>query len=114
MTLDFKVPSYVSKDGRDLLRKLLTNNPGKRATIQEVMEHPWYMEGLPPSALKMNDVYLKNKADASIQPIQEAVKIVEQAMKHPGDSLRKDPISEVTDDLIAVALEEEANDDAED
>lgn len=107
MQLDFNVPSHLSANGRDLLTRLLTNSPDRRATIQEVMHHPWYMEGLPLSALKMNDVYLKNTSDANSQSLEECGRIVEKAMKHPDDLTTTTTPEDPTEELIAAALEEE-------
>lgn len=36
---------------RDLLRRMLVKNPGKRIRLQEVKRHPWVVEGIPPSDL---------------------------------------------------------------
>ncbi len=35
---DYKVPSHVSKEGRDLIGRLLTTDPAKRYTIRYVGE----------------------------------------------------------------------------
>lgn len=110
LSLDYKVPSYVSQSARDLLKRLLTNSPDKRSTVDEVMHHPWYIEGLPPSALNMNQVYLRNTADTNAQSVEEAARIVEEAMKHPDDLRTTTTPEDSTDDLIAQALEEEYDD----
>jgi serine/threonine protein kinase len=35
------MPSYVSKDAQDLISRLLTSDPKKRITIDEVLSHPF-------------------------------------------------------------------------
>lgn len=35
------IPSYVSQDATDLIRKMLTVDPKRRATVSEVLMHPW-------------------------------------------------------------------------
>lgn len=107
MHLDYKLPSHLSKHGRDLLSRLLTNHPEKRATIHEVMHHPWYMEGLPLEALKMNDVYIQNTSNGCSQSLEETGRIVELAMRHPDDVRAVTTPEDPTEDFIERALEEE-------
>lgn len=38
----YEIPSFVHKDTRDLIRKILCVDPKKRITLQEIMEHPWF------------------------------------------------------------------------
>lgn len=40
---DYKCPSFLSKNGRDLIRRLLTIDPTKRITPRLIKNHPWYM-----------------------------------------------------------------------
>ena len=105
LSLNFEVPDHVSQSGCDLLKRLLTDSPEKRASISEVMHHPWYMEGLPASALNMNDIYIRSSNDNSVQPVEEAMRIIEMAMTHPSETAT--PPRGQTDDLIDEALEEE-------
>eukprot|EP00210_Caulerpa_lentillifera_P003141 g3001.t1 len=102
MSLDYKLPQEVSEDGQDLLKRLLTKKPEERATIEEVMHHPWYSVGLPPKALQMNDVYLKSQSDKGMQAEADAIRIVEAAMRKSNEP---DPAN--TEGLIDKALEEE-------
>ncbi|KAI9143303.1 kinase-like domain-containing protein, partial [Paraphysoderma sedebokerense] len=37
----YTVPSYLSPDARHLIQRLITVDPKKRATLDEVMNHPW-------------------------------------------------------------------------
>lgn len=41
----FKVPFYMSPDCERLVKRMLTIEPNKRATMQNVMEDKWYIEG---------------------------------------------------------------------
>lgn len=43
---DFKRPqfAYVPETAKDLIRRLLTVNPSDRASIEEVLSHPWLQE----------------------------------------------------------------------
>ena len=38
---DFKPPNFISRESRDLLRRMLTVDPTRRATIGDVLNHPW-------------------------------------------------------------------------
>ena len=38
---DFKPPNFISRESRDLLRRMLTVDPSRRATISDVLNHPW-------------------------------------------------------------------------
>jgi serine/threonine protein kinase len=40
------IPEHLSKNGEDLLRKLLNPDPSKRISLKEAMDHPWINEGL--------------------------------------------------------------------
>ena len=107
MQLDFNLPNHLSKNGRDLLARLLTNSPDRRASIQEVMHHPWYLQGLPLSALEMNKVYLTTRPDNNSQSLEECGRIVEKAMRHPDDLRATTTPEDSTEDLIQQALAEE-------
>lgn len=39
--VDLKFPAHVSDDAKDLISKLLQKEPNKRASLEEVMSHPW-------------------------------------------------------------------------
>lgn len=39
---DYSIPSHVSTYGRDLISRILTTNPDKRISINEIRKHPWY------------------------------------------------------------------------
>jgi len=43
--IDF--PAYVPEGARDLIRKLLVQNPEKRIPLEQVLQHPWILEHKP-------------------------------------------------------------------
>ncbi|THD23573.1 5'-AMP-activated protein kinase catalytic subunit alpha-2 [Fasciola hepatica] len=43
----FHMPESLSTEVRDLLRRMITVDPIKRATIEEIRRHPWFVEDLP-------------------------------------------------------------------
>lgn len=45
---DFDLPSFdnVSKEGKDLITKMLTKSPQKRYSVQQALQHPWFQTQL--------------------------------------------------------------------
>ncbi len=43
----YTIPSYVSKEARDLIARMLIVDPLKRITIQEIRSHNWFLTNLP-------------------------------------------------------------------
>jgi hypothetical protein len=42
---DIQYPSHLSADCKDLLQRMINGDPTKRATISEVINHPWLNQG---------------------------------------------------------------------
>ena len=38
-------PKHLSSDSKDLIKKILVSNPGKRISIPEIKKHPFYLKG---------------------------------------------------------------------
>lgn len=45
MDRDLRVPYVMSEASIDLIRRMLDRDVAKRVTIQQVLEHPWLVEG---------------------------------------------------------------------
>ncbi|ORY96938.1 hypothetical protein BCR43DRAFT_474942 [Syncephalastrum racemosum] len=43
----YKMPDHISDGARDLIRRILVVHPGKRLTMKEVQDHPWFMADPP-------------------------------------------------------------------
>ena len=43
----FHMPDYLSQNVRDLLKKMLTVDPVKRVTVEEIRKHAWFIIDLP-------------------------------------------------------------------
>lgn len=41
---EYKIPSFVSKNGADILRGILETDENKRLTIEQIRNHPWYKQ----------------------------------------------------------------------
>ena len=39
---DYKIPSFVSEECQDLIRKLMTVDTSQRITIEDALNHPWF------------------------------------------------------------------------
>lgn len=44
LNAEYKIPSFVSKDGTDILKGILETDPEKRLKIEEIRNHPWYKQ----------------------------------------------------------------------
>ncbi|CAD8182914.1 unnamed protein product [Paramecium pentaurelia] len=42
LTADFHIPRYVSLDGKDLIKNILTVDPNKRYNIEQIKTHKWW------------------------------------------------------------------------
>jgi serine/threonine-protein kinase SRK2 len=78
----YALPSHLTASARDLVARLLCPEPQKRITVGEVLHHPWFSPGLPPTALSMNDAYLKLER-ACAQSEEEIKVIVKRAAMGP-------------------------------
>lgn len=39
---DYKIPKFVSPEGRDLIKCILNTDPTKRYTIEDIRKHSWF------------------------------------------------------------------------
>jgi len=81
----YTIPSHVSPGARDLLSRMLVVDPLKRATIPEVMQHPWYRQHLP---LYLSLSAEQQMAQTTIVDEQILNKVVE-TFKFPRDKVLK-------------------------
>ena len=53
----FELPNdrVYSPGVKDMLTGLLNPDPEARMTISQILQHPWFLEGLHPTVLTMND-----------------------------------------------------------
>ncbi|KAG5463919.1 hypothetical protein LSCM1_00092 [Leishmania martiniquensis] len=51
---DYTIPSHVSLHAQDLLRRVLVVNPLERATMEQVMQHPWLRPHFPRYLLSLH------------------------------------------------------------
>ncbi len=53
----------VSADCLDILTRVLVASPVERMSMDVIKTHPWFLKGLPPGALEMNDFLLQGLAN---------------------------------------------------
>jgi len=71
-TADFPIPKNISSDCLDLLKKLLTADPNKRATIEQVKAHPWLMnDNIAPLTRVWESKVNQRKEDLDIEPLSK-------------------------------------------
>ena len=42
MSADYKLPSFLSDEVKDLINLILNPDPVKRYSIEDIRDHPWY------------------------------------------------------------------------
>ncbi|KAL0013297.1 hypothetical protein SO802_000366 [Lithocarpus litseifolius] len=78
----FYIPRFLSAGSKDVLTRMLVENPEERITIEEIMEHQWYKEELPGNLAEATLVTEENPS-FSLQRNEEIWKIVEAAKISP-------------------------------
>lgn len=55
--MEYRIPEggKVSEELRDLLSKILMEDPQQRISMQGIMRHPWFQKDLPEGVLEMNN-----------------------------------------------------------
>lgn len=53
-TAEYVMPSYLSPLAQDLIRRMLVVNQLERATMEQVLQHPWLRPTLPPYLLSLH------------------------------------------------------------
>ncbi|CAL8464870.1 g4405 [Coccomyxa elongata] len=87
---DFVFPHniHISDECKDLISKILVVDPEKRLTVQQIQQHPWYLQDLPAGLDRFNDECLVKQRDMPevAQNVEEVRKIVRDAMVLPPNS----------------------------
>ena len=72
----------ISPEAKGLLASILVKDPKERLDVKGIMKHPWYREGLPENADRINQV-LRDRDRSGEQSTKEMRKLVQQAMTVP-------------------------------
>jgi carbon catabolite-derepressing protein kinase len=73
--LEFKYPSYFSKGARSLLDKIIVVDPKKRATLEDILDDPWFKKKYVGYTSNRKSINFKDLSDDEI--IKNAVSDVE-------------------------------------
>ena len=46
LNCEYSFPSYIKYEAKDLIQKILNTNPEQRYTLQQIREHPWFVDNL--------------------------------------------------------------------
>ncbi|XP_040987799.1 serine/threonine-protein kinase SAPK1-like isoform X2 [Juglans microcarpa x Juglans regia] len=87
MSVQYSIPDYVrvSAACRQLLSHIFVANPGKRITIPEIKNHPWFLKNLPKELVEIEKTTGEEaKYDQPIQSVDEVMQIIQDA-KIPGE-----------------------------
>jgi serine/threonine-protein kinase SRK2 len=81
---DYTFPKgkVLSDSVRDLIGRVLVQDPAKRPTLEEIQKHPWFMQGLNPAALQFNDAIVAESL--SNQPSQAVLNEVRSIVHEAG------------------------------
>jgi len=93
----FSMPTFLPKDSKDLISKMLTVDPNKRITIAEIKQHPWFTSYFNPHLTPANDMdSIQNQtySDLGEEIIRSLHSLgwqenLEQILKDPKPSLEK-------------------------
>jgi serine/threonine-protein kinase SRK2 len=92
LKVDYTFPpnAIVSPECKDLLARILIDNPDKRITVQQILRHPWYQKGLPPGVVEMNNTCLQLQQGGDAMQTAEQIRHVVNAAKIPSINARYD------------------------
>lgn len=81
LRLQYKIPENgeVSDQLRDLLSKILVDNPQERLSMKEIQQHPWYLQDLPEGVMDMNNELPLPGDD--VQPLVDVERVIAKAKK---------------------------------
>lgn len=96
----YSCPDYLMPNARHLIGRLITVNPKERATLQEVLEHPWVNEGYnsPPPNYLPDRPKIKGPAALSKDLINRLmafgykIEDIEKSFDEKADFTKSDPI----------------------
>jgi len=85
--VDYRFPSHVSvsPEAKDLVGRMLVGDPNERATLQDIMNHPWFAQGLGPEVLAFNDPLVEqSKNEPVTMEIEEEIARIVKEAELPG------------------------------
>ncbi|KAK4787673.1 hypothetical protein SAY86_011506 [Trapa natans] len=88
MSVQYSIPDYirVSAECRHLLSHIFVANPGKRITMPEIKQHPWFLKNLPKELIEVEKTNYQKEQDQTLQSVEEIMRIIEEARTVPEGS----------------------------
>eukprot|EP00887_Chlorella_sp_A99_P000352 scaffold13.g352.t1 len=101
--VDYMIPSTVSPQLQDLLRRMLVRQPDQRLTLPQIMTHPWFAAEMPPGLMEINARVNGSLAKQSEDELVAVVREAQQSVR----VIDADNVDDLADDILA---EEEVDD----
>mmetsp|Transcript_29773 Transcript_29773/g.73782 ORF Transcript_29773/g.73782 Transcript_29773/m.73782 type:complete len:362 (+) Transcript_29773:574-1659(+) len=86
----FPAAMGLSNEVKDLIRRIFVIDPMLRLKISGIKQHPWYLKNLP--AEMQHAVENDGPPPNEMQPLEELMKIVDEAKHRPGDNSGNNPL----------------------
>ena len=82
-TADYVIPEKikVSEQCKDFLQRCLTPDPKQRISIQQIYDHPWFKQDLPPQVMASQKIWTLSEYKIFFEPLSKTV----------GSNSRKNP-----------------------
>ncbi|PSC74454.1 sulfur stress regulator [Micractinium conductrix] len=79
----FPPTKQLSEEVRDLISRILVSEPTLRASLQDILTHPWFTKGLNPAALNFNNTIIEESlvSQPPAEVLAEVRQIVQQAAR---------------------------------
>lgn len=84
LRVDWSFPTaalpVVSSECKDLISRILVGDPNQRITVQQILQHPWFVDGLPDGVIEMNTKCLSLRHSAfGLQSDQQIMSVLNAA-----------------------------------
>ncbi|KPF41180.1 serine/threonine-protein kinase, partial [Rhizobium sp. AAP43] len=104
----------LSPGVKDLIGRMLVLDPSKRASLQEIQRHPWFLEAINPAALRFNDKIVEESMARQLpaELLEGVREVVKAASEKPGAPEASTPDAVDADSADLQGEEEDCADDA--
>lgn len=104
---DYIIPSSLDPELAVLLQGMLQPDPKKRIPLSQILQNPWFTDGLPPGVLEMNCTLPAGPDDGQGQGVLEIKEILEEAKMPPPMPVQLWDNTEWIDDHQFVNMDDE-------
>lgn len=109
VNMQWSIPDTIaiSNECRELLCRMLVADPNQRISMDDIQKHQWFLTNLPPEAAAMNDNYLSEDDEASVQSVEDIKKILKDAQTPGPGKYNFGAYDETYEELIDDAIHDE-------